>query len=122
TTLHKSMFIEVQKSDMILEVALQYNDGYAENIFSFANNINAREGCTHLVGFNAALTRTINNYANANDLLKKETESLTGEDVREGITAVISIKLRQPQFEGQTKAKLGNSEVKGIVEAAVNEA
>src|SRR6184192_935614 len=121
TPLHKPIFIEVQKSDMILEVALQYNDGYAENIFSFANNINTREGGTHLVGFKAALTRTINNYANANDLLKKETESLTGEDVREGITAVISIKLRQPQFEGQTKAKLGNSEIKGIVEAAVNE-
>jgi len=120
--LHKPIFIEVQKSDMILEVALQYNDGYAENLFSFANNINTREGGTHLVGFKAALTRTINNYANANDLLKKETESLTGEDVREGITAVISVKLRQPQFEGQTKAKLGNSEVKGIVEAAVNEA
>src|SRR5437870_4968223 len=122
TPLHKPIFIAVQKSDMILEVALQYNDGYAENIFSFANNINTREGGTHLVGFKAALTRTINNYANANDLLKKENESLTGEDVREGITAVISIKLRQPQFEGQTKAKLGNSEVKGIVEAAVNEA
>ncbi len=122
TPIHKPIFIAVQKSDMMLEVALQYNDGYAENIFSFANNINTREGGTHLVGFKAALTRTINNYANANDLLKKETESLTGEDVREGITAVISIKLRQPQFEGQTKAKLGNSEVKGIVEAAVNEA
>src|SRR6184192_133369 len=122
TPLHKPIFIEVQKSDMILEVALQYNDGYAENIFSFANNINTREGGTHLVGFKAALTRTINNYANANDLLKKETESLTGEDVREGLTAVISVKLRNPQFEGQTKAKLGNSEVKGIVEAAVNEA
>jgi DNA gyrase subunit B len=107
---------------MILEVALQYNDGYAENLFSFANNINTREGGTHLVGFKAALTRTINNYANANDLLKKETESLTGDDVREGLTAVISVKLRNPQFEGQTKAKLGNSEVKGIVETAVNEA
>src|SRR5256886_1417794 len=107
---------------MILEVALQYNDGYAENIFSFANNINTREGGTHLVGFKAALTRTINNYANANDLLKKDAESLTGDDVREGLTAVISVKLRNPQFEGQTKAKLGNSDVKGIVEAAVNEA
>ena len=81
-----------------------------------------KEGGTHLVGFKAALTRTINNYANANDLLKKETESLTGDDVREGLTAVISVKVRNPQFEGQTKAKLGNSEVKGIVEAAVNEA
>src|SRR5437870_4849857 len=116
TPLHKPIFIAVQKSDMILEVALQYNDGYAENIFSFANNINTREGGTHLVGFKAALTRTITNYANANALLTKETESQTGEDVREGITAVISIKLRQPQFEGQTKAKLGNSEVTGIVE------
>jgi len=122
TPLHKPIFIEIEKSDMILEVALQYNDGYAENIFSFANNINTREGGTHLVGFKAALTRTINNYANANDLLKKEAESLTGDDVREGLTAVVSVKLRNPQFEGQTKAKLGNSEVKGIVEAAVNEA
>jgi DNA gyrase subunit B len=122
TPLHKPIFVEVEKSDMILEVALQYNDGYAENLFSFANNINTKEGGTHLVGFKAALTRTINNYANANDLLKKETESLTGDDVREGLTAVISVKLRNPQFEGQTKAKLGNSEVKGIVEAAVNDA
>src|SRR5216117_2371777 len=122
TPLHKPIYINVEKSDMVLEVALKYNDGYAENIFSFANNINTREGGTHLVGFKAALTRTINNYANANDLLKKDAESLTGDDVREGFTAVISVKLRNPQFEGQTKAKLGNSEVKGIVEAAVNEA
>jgi DNA gyrase subunit B len=122
TPLHKPIFVEIEKSDMILEVALQYNDGYAENLFSFANNINTREGGTHLVGFKAALTRTINNYANANDLLKKDTESLTGDDVREGLTGVVSVKLRNPQFEGQTKAKLGNSEVKGIVEAAVNEA
>jgi DNA gyrase subunit B len=121
TPLHKPIFIEVEKSDMILEVALQYNDGYAENLFSFANNINTREGGTHLVGFKAALTRTINNYANANELLK-DTESLTGDDVREGLTAVVSVKLRNPQFEGQTKAKLGNSEVKGLVEAAVNDA
>src|SRR3989449_628361 len=119
TPLHKPIYINVEKSDMVLEVALQYNDGYAENIFSFANNINTREGGTHLVGFKAALTRTINNYANANDLLKKDAESLTGDDVREGFTAVISVKLRNPQFEGQTKAKLGNSEVKGIVEAAL---
>jgi len=121
TPLHKPIFAEIEKSDMIVEVALQYNDGYAENLFSFANNINTKEGGTHLVGFKAALTRTINNYANANDLLKKDTESLTGDDVREGLTAVISVKLRNPQFEGQTKAKLGNSEVKGIVEAAVND-
>ncbi|MBA2251214.1 MAG: DNA topoisomerase (ATP-hydrolyzing) subunit B [Nitrospirales bacterium] len=122
TPLHKPIFVEIEKNDMMLEVALQYNDGYAENLFSFANNINTREGGTHLVGFKAALTRTINNYANANDLLKKDTESLTGDDVREGLTGVVSVKLRNPQFEGQTKAKLGNSEVKGIVEAAVNEA
>jgi DNA gyrase subunit B len=122
TPLHKPIFIEVRKEDFILEVALQYNDGYAENLYSFANNINTREGGTHLVGFKAALTRTINTYASANDLLKKETESLTGDDVREGLAAVVSVKLRNPQFEGQTKTKLGNSEMKGIVEAAVNEA
>ncbi len=121
TPLHKPIYVKVEKPEMILEVALQYNDSYAENLFSFANNINTREGGTHLVGFKAALTRTINNYANANDLLKKETESLTGDDVREGLTAVVSVKVRNPQFEGQTKAKLGNSEVKGVVETAVND-
>ena len=121
TPLHKPIYVQTEKSDLILEVALQYNDGYAENLFSFANNINTKEGGTHLVGFKAALTRTINNYANANDLLKKDTESLSGDDVREGLTAVVSVKVRNPQFEGQTKAKLGNSEVKGIVEAAVND-
>ncbi|MDH5667469.1 MAG: DNA topoisomerase (ATP-hydrolyzing) subunit B [Nitrospira sp.] len=121
TPLHKPIYITAEKTDMILEVALQYNDGYAENLFSFANNINTKEGGTHLVGFKAALTRTINTYANANDLLKKETDSLTGDDVREGLTAVVSVKVRNPQFEGQTKAKLGNSDVKGVVETAVNE-
>src|SRR4026207_906941 len=121
TPLHKPIYVQVEKSDMVLEVALQYNDSYAENLFSFANNINTKEGGTHLVGFKAALTRTINNYANANELLKKDTESLTGDDVREGLTAVVRVKVRNPQFEGQTKAKLGNSEVKGNVEAAVNE-
>lgn len=121
TPLHKPIFISVEKSDVILEVALQYNDGYAENLFSFANNINTREGGTHLIGFKAALTRTINSYASANDLLKKDMDSLTGDDVREGLTSVVSVKVRAPQFEGQTKAKLGNSEVKGIVEVAVNE-
>ena len=121
TPLHKPIFISVEKPDVILEVALQYNDGYAENLFSFANNINTREGGTHLIGFKAALTRTINSYAGANDLLKKDMDSLTGDDVREGLTSVVSVKVRAPQFEGQTKAKLGNSEVKGIVEVAVNE-
>jgi len=122
TPLHKPIFVEIEKNNVMLEVAIQYNDGYAENLYSFANNINTREGGTHLVGFKAALTRTINNYANAHELLKKDDESLTGDDVREGLTAVVSVKLRNPQFEGQTKAKLGNSEVKGLVEACVNEA
>ena len=122
TPLHKPIYVQTERADLILEIALQYNDGYAENLFSFANNINTKEGGTHLVGFKAALTRTINSYANANDLLKKDTESLSGDDVREGLTAVVSVKVRNPQFEGQTKAKLGNSEVKGIVEAAVNDA
>jgi DNA gyrase subunit B len=118
--LHPPIYITRQKNGLILEVAIQYNDGYAENLFSFANNINTREGGTHLVGFKAALTRTVNNYAVANNLLKDVT--LTGDDVREGLTGVISVKLPNPQFEGQTKAKLGNTEVKGLVEAAVNEA
>ncbi len=123
TPLHKPIYIAREREEILLEVALQYNDGYAENLFSFANNINTHEGGTHLVGFKAALTRTVNNYAVGSGLAKglKET-SLEGEDIREGLTAVISVKLPQPQFEGQTKTKLGNSEVKGIVEAAVNEA
>jgi DNA gyrase subunit B len=102
TPLHKPIYVKVEKPEMILEVALQYNDSYSENLFSFANNINTKEGGTHLVGFKAALTRTINTFANANDLLKKDMESLTGDDVREGLTAVVSVKLRNPQFEGQT--------------------
>ncbi len=119
--LHKPICFSVEKPDAMLEVALQYNDGYAEHLFSFANNINTREGGTHLVGFKAALTRTINSYARSYDLLKKDADSLAGDDVREGLTAVVSVKVRNPQFEGQTKAKLGNSEVKGIVETAMNE-
>ncbi len=122
TPLHPPIVVEIEKPDLILQVALQYNQGYVENLFSFANNINTREGGTHLIGFKSALTRTINSYATATGLFKKETESLSGEDVREGLTAVVSIKIRNPQFEGQTKAKLGNSDVKGIVESAVNEA
>ncbi|MFQ5931399.1 MAG: ATP-binding protein, partial [Nitrospiraceae bacterium] len=115
TPLHKTIFVSVEKPDLILEVAIQYNDGYSENLYSFANNINTREGGTHLVGFKAALTRTINHYANANDLLKKDTDSLSGDDVREGLTAVVSVKLRNPQFEGQTKGKLGNADTKTVV-------
>ena len=117
--IHNPIYISAERSGVILEVAIQYNDGYAENLFSFANNINTKEGGTHLVGFKTALTRTINNYAAANNMLKGET--LLGDDIREGLTAVVSIKLPNPQFEGQTKTKLGNSEIKGIVEAAINE-
>jgi DNA gyrase subunit B len=104
-----------------VEIALQYNDSYVENIFSYVNNINTIEGGTHLVGFKTALTRTINNYAQKNNLLKNGELSLEGEDVREGLTAIISIKVPDPQFEGQTKTKLGNSEVKGIVESVLGE-
>jgi DNA gyrase subunit B len=117
--IHNPIYISAERSGVILEVAIQYNDSYAENLFSFANNINTKEGGTHLVGFKTALTRTINNYAAANNMLKGET--LLGDDIREGLTAVVSIKLPNPQFEGQTKTKLGNSEIKGIVEAAINE-
>ena len=121
-TLHpKPIYFETRKEDVVVEVAMQYNDGYSETTFSFANNINTHEGGTHLSGFKSALTRTINVYAQSNDLLKDLKENPTGEDVREGLVAVVSVKLRNPQFEGQTKTKLGNSEIKGIVENAVNE-
>ncbi len=122
TPIHpKVLYFEGRKGDIEVEVALQYNDGYQENVFSFANNINTREGGTHLTGFRAALTRTIGAYAQANGFLKNFKGGLSGEDVREGLTAVISVRLREPQFEGQTKAKLGNSEVKGLVESVVND-
>ncbi len=106
-----------------VEISMQYNDSYQENIFSFANNINTREGGTHLVGFRSALTRTTNDYIKRNDLIKKSKNeiSISGEDLREGLTCVISVKISNPQFEGQTKTKLGNSEVKGLVESIVNE-
>jgi DNA gyrase subunit B len=118
----KPIYFETTKEEVIVEVSMQYNDGYSETIFSFANNINTHEGGTHLSGFKSALTRTINAYAQSEDLLKDLKENPTGEDVREGLVAVISVKLRNPQFEGQTKTKLGNSEIKGLVENAVNEA
>ncbi|MBW2019019.1 MAG: DNA topoisomerase (ATP-hydrolyzing) subunit B, partial [Deltaproteobacteria bacterium] len=122
TPIHKKpIYMEAEKKDVSMEVAIQYNDTYAEKIFSFANNINTQEGGSHVVGFKSALTRTINHYASASNLPKNLQEKLSGEDVREGLTAVISIKLRSPQFEGQTKTKLGNSEVKGLVETLVNE-
>lgn len=117
----KPIYFEVRKEDVVLEVAMQYNDGYSENTFSFANNINTHEGGTHLSGFKSALTRSINSYAQAHELIKDLKENLSGEDVREGLISVVSIKLKNPQFEGQTKTKLGNSEIKGIVETAVNE-
>ena len=117
----KPIHFECVKDETIIEVSMQYNDGYSETIFSFANNINTHEGGSHLSGFKSALTRTINAYAQAEDLLKDLKENPTGEDVREGLVAVISVKLKNPQFEGQTKTKLGNSEIKGLVETAVNE-
>lgn len=122
TPLHpQPIFFTGVKGGVEMEVALQYNNSYDEKVFSFANNINTYEGGTHLFGFRAALTRTMNSYAAANDLLKKEKVAVSGEDLREGLTAVISVKIPQPQFEGQTKTKLGNSEVKGYVESMINE-
>jgi DNA gyrase subunit B len=122
TPIHpKVLFFEATKGDIEIEVALQYNDGYQENVFSFANNINTREGGTHLTGFRAALTGTVSSYAQANNYLKGFKGGITGEDVREGLTAVVSVRLPDPQFEGQTKAKLGNSDVKGLVQQMVNE-
>ena len=117
----KPIYMEAEKQGVSMEVAIQYNDTYVEKIISFANNINTQEGGSHVVGFKSALTRTINHYASNSNLPKSLQEKLSGDDVREGLTAVISIKLRSPQFEGQTKTKLGNSEVKGLVEALVNE-
>jgi len=117
----KPIYIEGVKNGIDVEIAFQYNDGYSESLFSFANNINTHEGGTHLIGFKTALTRTINQYATNANLLKGTKENLTGEDIREGLVGVISVKLPEPQFEGQTKTKLGNSEVKGLVEALINE-
>jgi DNA gyrase subunit B len=120
-TLSVPVMIEGERDGVVAEVALQWNDGYAENIYSFANNINTHDGGTHLSGFKGALTRTINAYAASSGLAKDLAEQVQGEDTREGLTAVISVKVPNPQFEGQTKGKLGNSEVKGIVESLVNE-
>jgi DNA gyrase subunit B len=117
----KPIYMRGEKDGIEAEIALQWNDGYAEMIYSFANNINTHEGGTHLSGFRSALTRTINFYATKNNLSKDLKESVSGDDIREGLTAVISVKIPHPQFEGQTKTKLGNTEVKGIVEAILNE-
>jgi len=120
--LHKPISIERERDGIQIEISLQYNDGYQEQIFTYANSINTTEGGTHLSGFKAALTRTINNYGQTKGLFKDLPAQLSGEDVREGLTAVINVRIPEPQFEGQTKTKLGNSEVKGIVESAVNDA
>ncbi len=115
------IYVEGTREQIQVEIALQYNEGYTENIYSFANNINTHEGGTHESGFKSALTRIINDYARRNGLLKDNTGNLTGEDVREGLTAIISVKIPEPQFEGQTKTKLGNSEARGIVESLFSE-
>ncbi|MDQ6828822.1 MAG: DNA topoisomerase (ATP-hydrolyzing) subunit B, partial [Gemmatimonadota bacterium] len=115
------IYIETERDDIGIELALQYNDGYNDNVFSFVNNINTHEGGTHLTGFKSALTRVINAYASKGNFLKKADFTLSGDDVREGLTAVLSVKVREPQFEGQTKTKLGNSEAEGAVKSVVNE-
>ena len=116
----KPIYFQKQKDTTVVEIAMQYNDSYTENVYAFANNINTHEGGTHLVGFKAALTKVSNDYAKAKGLLKGE-EKLSGDDVREGLTAIINVKLTNPQFEGQTKTKLGNSDIKGIVETLVSD-
>ena len=122
TTLHpKPIYIFKEKDSVTVEVAIQYNDSYTETLHSFANNINTKEGGSHLAGFKGALTRTTNSYASSSGLLKSAKDSISGDDIREGLTAIVSVKLPHPQFEGQTKTKLGNSEIKGIVESTVND-
>jgi len=122
TPLHpKPFYMHRQVGDFIVEAAIQYNDTYGESVHSFANNINTVDGGTHLTGFRSALTRTINDYARKNGFLKENDDSLTGEDVREGLTAIVSVKLPEPQFEGQTKGKLGNAPMSGAVNSVVGE-
>ena len=116
----KPIYMEAERSGVAMEIGLQYNDGYSESVFSFANNINTVDGGTHLSGFRMALTRTINYAGQQMGLFKDVKENLTGDDVREGLVAVISVKLSQPQFEGQTKGKL-NSDIAGVVQAFINE-
>ena len=117
----KVIYIEREKDESIVEIAMQYTDSYTESIFSFANNINTQEGGTHLIGFKSALTKVINDYARKQGYLKEKDQNLMGEDVREGLTAIISVKLTDPQFEGQTKTKLGNSDMRGIVDSVTAE-
>ena len=117
----KIVYFETSREEADIELAMQYDDGFSEHTHTFVNNINTHEGGAHLTGLKAALTRTINDYARRNKLFKKDEESLSGDDVREGLTCILSVKVMEPQFEGQTKTKLGNSEVRGAVEAAINE-
>ena len=119
-TLNKPIYFEAENADGEVEVALQWSNAYSSNVMSFANNINTTEGGTHLDGFKHAITKTINDYARAKGLLKEKDSNLSGEDAREGLAAVISVKLRNPQFEGQTKTKLGNTEIRGLVSNAIN--
>ncbi len=120
-TLHVPIYVYKEDKDTSVEIAIQYNDGYQEAIFAFANNIHTHEGGTHLVGFKSALTRALNDYVRKNNLNKSNDDNFSGDDIREGITAIISVKLLEPQFEGQTKTKLGNSEIRGIVDSIVFE-
>lgn len=123
TPIHKEIvYIDQEKDKTLVEIAIQYTDAYSENVISFANNINTEEGGSHLSGFRSALTRTINEYGRKYNIIKEKEENLSGDDVREGLSAVISVKLPNPQFEGQTKAKLGNSETRGIVDSVVSDA
>ncbi|HRY13019.1 MAG TPA: DNA topoisomerase (ATP-hydrolyzing) subunit B [Syntrophomonadaceae bacterium] len=115
------IYFETNKDDVIVKTAIQYNNGYNENIYSFANNIRTQEGGTHETGFKNALTRVINDYAKRNNILKENDANLAGEDIREGVTAIISVMVKDPQFEGQTKTKLGNTYIRGVVDAAVYE-
>jgi len=122
-TLHKTpIYIEKTDGEVPVEIAIQYTSSYSENIYTFVNNINTIEGGTHLEGFKRALTKVLNDYARSHNILKEKDSNLQGEDIREGITAVVSVKVKEPQFEGQTKTKLGNSEVTGVVQSMVNEA
>ncbi len=122
TPIHKNiLYFEGERDKCSVELAIQYTDVYSENVFTFANNINTQEGGTHLSGLKSALTRVVNDYARKNGILKEKDNNLSGEDIREGITVILSVKLSDPQFEGQTKTKLGNSEIRGIVEGLVSE-
>src|SRR5690625_569276 len=120
--LHEPFYIEAEEDDIAVEIAVQYNNGYTSNLFSFANNIHTHEGGTHEVGFRTALTRVINDYARRSNLFKEDDPNLTGDDVREGMTAIVSVKHTDPQFEGQTKTKLGNSDVRSVTDSIFSEA